>query len=134
MLNFEGEVRSGRGSGAINLWLQGYSRSDATAARETEVLFSGATPSELPSSLHDVKVFELEGNSQAARRYRIESREVQLEVQVRSAQVHRAAAEMFDAVPPPRVPWRVRAGWVLLLYALRLPALMPLISGRRAAS
>ncbi|HWW19684.1 MAG TPA: hypothetical protein VNZ06_02670, partial [Steroidobacteraceae bacterium] len=77
-----------------------------------EVLFSGATVS-LPQSLHDVRVLQLQTGSQTPRKYRIESREMSVELQARGMQMHRAAAaQLFDAVPPARVPWGIRAGWV----------------------
>jgi hypothetical protein len=33
-------------------------------------------------------------------------------------------------VPPPRVPWRLRLGWMLLLAVLRVPAAARLLLGR----
>jgi hypothetical protein len=58
----------------------------------------------------------------ALRRFRIDSAQLQLELQARSVQLHRdAAAAFYAAVPPPPVPLRLRLGWPLLLAALRIP-------------
>jgi hypothetical protein len=136
MILFDGEVTWRRGTGAVNFWLYGRTRADAAApASEAEVLFSGATPLDLPAVLHDVQVTELNSQGQALRCFRIESTELQTQLQARSMQAHRsAAAELFGAVPPAIVPWRVRVGWRLLLSLLRLPAVGALVLGRRGTS
>jgi hypothetical protein len=134
MIAFDGAVRCGRGKAAINLWLQGSVRIGARVS-DADVLFSGATPNELPALLHDVRVTELAGGGASPRRYRIESREVQIDLQARGVQLHRcAAAQLFGAVPPAPVSWRVRAAWVLLLSLLRLPGVGALFLGRRGAA
>jgi hypothetical protein len=136
MILFEGEVTWRRGTGAVNLWFYGRTRGNAAApASETEVLFSGAMPLDLPPVLHDVRVSELDTQGQALRRFRIESKEQHSELQARSMQAHRsAAAELFAAVPPVIAAWHVRLGWTLLLSLLRLPGVGPLLLGRRGAS
>jgi hypothetical protein len=112
--------------------LQGQVRVDDRIS-DMNVFFSGATAL-LPQSLHDVRITELAAPSMPGR-YRIESREVNVELQARSMQTHRAAAApLFAAVPPARVPWRLRAGWVLLLAVLRLPGVGSLILRRRGAA
>jgi hypothetical protein len=64
-------------------------------------------------------------------RYLLRAQELQLELRARSLQLHRgAAAELFGAVPPPRVPWRLRVGWMLLLAVLRVPGAARLLLGR----
>jgi hypothetical protein len=132
MVSFEAEVRCQGGNGAINLWLQGQVRVDGRIS-DMNVFFSGATAA-LPQSMHDVRISEL-ATAQMPRRYRIESREVNVELQARSMQTHRAAAAaLFAAVPPARVPWRLRAGWALLLALLRLPGVGSLILGRGGAA
>jgi hypothetical protein len=136
MILFDGQVTWRRGTGAVNLWLYGRTRADAAApASEAEVLFSGAMPLDLPPVLHDVQVTELNSQGQALRCFRIQSTELQTQLQARSMQAHRsAAAELFGAVPPAIVPWRVRLGWIWLLSLLRLPAAAGLVLGRRGAS
>jgi hypothetical protein len=131
MTAFEGEVSCQGGDGAVNLWLRGRSRVDGRLSN-MDVFFNGATAS-LPQSMRDVRVTELP-TSQAPRRYRIDSHDMSIELQARSMQSHRAAAEqLFGAVPRARVPWRMRAGWAVLLAVLRLPGVGPLIVGRGGA-
>jgi hypothetical protein len=134
MIAFDGAVRCGRGNAAINLWLHGGMRIGARLG-EADVYFSGATPNELPPLLHEVRITELEAATASPRRYRIESREMQIELQARGVQLHRcAAAQLFAAVPPSPVSWRVRTAWVLLLSLLRVPGVGPLLLGRRGAA
>lgn len=129
MATFEGEVTCQGGNGAINLTLRGQT-GPAGHSSDLQVLFCGATVS-LPQTMRDVRVAELDGLS-TPRRYRIESHDMSIELHARSMQAHRgAAAQLFGAVPAARVPWRIRAGWTLLLSLLRLPGVGPLILGRR---
>jgi hypothetical protein len=82
-----------------------------------------------------VRVLELDIGPDGLHRYRIESQELNVELQSRSLQLHRAAgAELFGAVPPARVPWHVRAGWGLLLSLLRVPGAGHVLLGRRGAA
>jgi hypothetical protein len=102
---------------------------------EANAFFSGAAPNELPALLHDVRVIEVANGTSPPRRYRIESRELALDLQARGVQLHRCAAvQLFGAVPPARVPWPVRSGWVLLLSMLRLPGAAALLLGRRGGT
>jgi hypothetical protein len=131
MIAFDGAVRCGRGNAAINLWLQGAMRIGARLS-EADVYFSGASSSELPALLHEVRITELDGGAGSPRRYRIDSGELQIDLQARGVQLHRgAAAQLFAAVPPAPVSWPVRTAWVLLLSLLRVPGVGPLLLGRR---
>jgi hypothetical protein len=130
MMTFEGPVRWQAGSGAVNLILRGLWRGEPT-----EVLFGGADLNAvapgLPAAavLSEVRVTELDAGL-AGRCFRIETAQVQLELRARSVQVHREVGDrLFAAVPPPRVPLSIRAGWVVLLSALRLPGLRRLLLG-----
>jgi hypothetical protein len=126
LVAFAGPVQCELAAGAVNLVLRGYARSAQDPhGGLSEVLFSGASALALPPELRDARVIEISAvpdHGAAPRRFRIESPEVQLELQARSAQLHRdAAAAFFGAVPPPRVPLRRRLGWSLLLSVLRIP-------------
>jgi hypothetical protein len=129
---FAGPVQCEVPAGAVNLVLRGYARAtQPPRAGSTEVLFSDVGDLTLPGDLRDARVIDMSAvpasspaseSGLAPRRFRIESPEVQLGFQARSAQVHcDAAAAFFGAVPPPRVPLHLRLGWSLLLLALRVP-------------
>jgi len=116
-IEFRGAVRCRTGGAAVNLSLHGQS-----CGTDTDVLFSGATASDLSDTLHEVRVTDLELHEGALRSYRIESTETRVNFEARSVQVHRdAGAELFAAIPPPHVPWHVRAGFSLLVTVLGLP-------------
>ena len=134
MVAYAGAVQIDVADGAVNLVLRGYARcSQGPRAGPTDVLFSGASAVALPRELRDARVIELgaaatspataaTGHGVAPRRFRIESPGAQLELQARSVQLHRdVALTFFAAVPPPRVPLRLRLGWSLLLSVLRIP-------------
>ena len=140
LIAFTGPVQCEAAHGAINLVLRGIARAtQGSRCGLTEVLFSGASAVALPLELRDARVIEMAAELEAApapapaagvapRRFRIESPEVRLELQARSAQLHRdAAAAFFGAVPPPRVPLRLRLGWSLLLTVLRIPGAEALV-------
>jgi hypothetical protein len=132
-----GPVQCEQPSGAVNLVLRGHA-----SAGLTEVLFSDATEVTLPAGLHDIRVFEVPAgaalapaNADAARCFRLQSPQLALELRARSVQLHRdAAAAFYRALPPPRVPLRLRLGWSLLLAALRLPGAVTLIRTLRGSA
>ena len=141
LIAFAGPVQCEVADGAVNLVLRGYARAtQRPRSGLSEVLFSGASAVALPAELRDASVIEMaaapgHGHGLAPRRYRIESPEVQLELQARSAQLHRdVAAAFFGAVPPPRVPLRLRLGWSLLLTVLRIPKADVLIRKLRGST
>jgi hypothetical protein len=131
---FEGDVQCGPCNAVINLWLRGRVRTPSGAS-DVDLFFSGASVLTLPPLLHETRVLELDTDPGGLHRYRIESRELNVDLQARSLQLHRAAgAQLFGAVPPTRVPWHVRAGWALLLSLLRLPGVGHLLLGRRGSA
>lgn len=137
MIVLEGEVRCESGGTAVNLALHGRSRAPGPAPGgcDTDILFSGADAPSLPDRLHEVRVIDLDHATGALRRFRIDSAEQQLEFQARGMQVHRSAgAAMFAAVPPPQVPWPVRAAVSLLVSALRIPGMGALLLRRRGTA
>jgi hypothetical protein len=118
MLEFQGPVQTQATTGAVNLVLRGRWRDC-----DTEVLFAGATPNTVPPTLREVRLMELGTGVATPRQFRLDSTDTRLELRARSVQVHRAVgAALFTAVPPARVPLRLRAGWSLLLSALILRA------------
>jgi hypothetical protein len=141
LIAFAGPVQCEQAAGAVNLVLRGYARAPSGPhAGLTEALFSDASALVLPAALIDARVIELPAAAATAiaaapRRFRIESAQLQQELQARSVQLHRdAAAAFYGAVPPPRVPLRLRLGWSLLLAVLRIPgadALVRKIRGSR---
>jgi hypothetical protein len=135
LIAFAGAVQCEAADGAVDLVLRGYERAlEPARSGLAELLFSGAGSVALPPSLRDARVFELAG-APAPRRYRIESPELQLELSARSAQLHRdVAAAFFAAVPPARVPLRLRLGWWLLLTLLRIPMAELLIRKLRGST
>lgn len=147
LIAFAGPVQCEAAHGAINLVLRGIARAtQGPRCGLTEVLFSGASAVALPLELRDARVIEMAAELEAApapapaagvapRRFRIESPEVRLELQARSAQLHRdAAVAFFGAVPPPRVPLRLRLGWSLLLTVLRIPGAEALVRKFRGST
>jgi hypothetical protein len=128
LLAFIGPVQCEQAAGAVNLVLRGYAGAPSGPHPGlTEALFSDASAAAVPGALRDARVIELlpaaaAGPGPALRRFRIDSAQLQLELQARSVQLHRdAAAAFYGAVPPLRVPLRLRLGWSLLLAALRIP-------------
>jgi len=155
LIALAGPVQCEQPAGAVNLVLRGQVAVVPGAARDssaglTEVLFSDATEVTLPAGLHDVRVFEMSGEpvpalapvaslapayADAVRHFRLQGPQLQLELHARSVQMHRDAATAFyGAVPPPRVPLRLRLGWSLLLSALRLPGAVALIRKLRGST
>jgi len=132
LIAFDGVVDCRPGTGAINLMLCGFERRSPGAPSRVaaQALFGGAL-NPLPSQLHALRIFELE-EAPNARRFLLQAQELQLTLQARSLQLHRDAGRaFFGAVPPPRVLWRRRLAWALLLWALRLPGAQALLARLR---
>jgi hypothetical protein len=132
LVAFIGPVQCERTAGAVNLVLRGYAGAPSGPHPGphpglSAALFSDASAAAVPAELRDARVIELlpaapPAAGPAPRRFRIDSAQLQLELQARSVQLHRdAAAAFYAAVPPLGVPLRLRLGWSLLLAALRLP-------------
>ncbi|HEY5020307.1 MAG TPA: hypothetical protein VII17_04755 [Steroidobacteraceae bacterium] len=139
LIGFDGAVECRLESGPINLTLRGFERRGARAESRVvaESLFGAAATTSaldaLPSRLHDVQIFELDDKA-GVRRFEIRAKELRLTLESRSLQLHRYAGRaFFSAVPPPRVLWRRRLGWALLLWALRLPGAEGLLARLRPA-
>ncbi|MFI4866913.1 MAG: hypothetical protein ACHQDB_07380 [Steroidobacterales bacterium] len=128
LVAFTGPVQCEHCAGAVNLVLRGYAGAPSGPhSGLTEALFSDASAAAVPGALRDARLIELLPAAApvpgpALRRFRIDSAQLQLELQARSVQLHRdAAAAFYRAVPPLRVPLRLRLGWSLLLAVLRIP-------------
>jgi hypothetical protein len=150
-----GPVQCEQSAGAVNLVLRGHALAargapagESTGAAPdadaglTEVLFNDATQVTLPAALRDIRVIEVPGapvpaaaTAGAARHFRLEGPQISLALRARSVQLHRdAAAAFYRALPPLRVPLRLRLGWSLLLAALRLPGAVTLIRKLRGSA
>jgi hypothetical protein len=124
LIEFQGPVRCQANSGAVSLVLRGVWRGEPT-----EVLFGGADLNAVAAVLNEVRVTELDAVP-AGRCFRIDNAQTALEFCARSVQVHREVGiKLFAAVPPPRVAVGIRAAWLVLLSALRLPGLGRLLLG-----
>jgi hypothetical protein len=141
LVAFTGPVQCEQAAGAVNLVLRGYAGAPSGLHPGlTEVLFSDASAAAVPDALRDARVIELlaaaaPAPGPALRRFRIDSAQLQLELQARSVQLHRdAAAAFYGAVPPLRVPLRLRLGWSLLLAALRIPGAAALLRKIRGST
>jgi hypothetical protein len=140
LIRLDGKVECRFAAGPVNLVLSGFemgageppSRDAAMALFRAAALPMGAPA--LPPWLNAVGLFELDAGS-GPNRYLIRSQELLLEFEADSVQLHRdAAREFFAAVPPPAVPRRLRLGWTLLLWLLRLPragSLLALLRGTK---
>jgi hypothetical protein len=135
LIGFDGTLECRAQSGPINLVLRGFERGVVGAPRTAATaLFSAATlptsDAAVPARLHGASLLELEV-APGQCRYLLRAQELQLELRARSLQLHREVGrELFGAVPPRRVPWRLRLGWALLLTLLRVPAVARLLLGR----
>ena len=124
---FRGEVQCRHETGAVQWRLCGV---DATSGAALEVLLSGAAGIQLPAQLADAELHVRDEFTGAAWELRSGGRSLPLTV--RAVQVHRSAGELFaGALPRTVAPWSVRAVWVLLLNALRVPGAARLLRGLR---
>jgi hypothetical protein len=129
LATFSGPVDCRHAAGAVNLILCGRERESGAPM---EVLFSGAGQARTRDSLRDIEVLELI-DERAHRFWQIRAQGEDFEIVARSVQVHRDTARAFlRAVPPPRVPLRVRWGWAALLWALRVPGVAAAVMRWRA--
>ena len=146
LVAFRGPVTVRRGPGAATLLLSGceVAAPHRHGCDSTELAFAVAEVGALPAVLRDARVFGplADGNDPPGRRrYRIEASAADggsapdgwsAELLARGMQRHRAAGRaFFGAVPPPRLPFGRRFGWLLLLSVLRLPGATRIIERLR---
>ena len=130
---FRGSAQCRRETGAVQWRLSGLDRDSGDML---EVLLSGAAALQLPGQLAGAELHVRDELTAAAWELRSGGRSLPLTLRV--VQVHRGAAALFErALPRTVAPWSVRAGWVLLLNALRVPGmgrLLQRVRGRGNAS
>lgn len=137
LIAFDGPVQCEATHGTVNLVLCGAARGmQGSRTGLTQVLFSNASAVALPAGLHDATVIEIgAGSPDAPRQFRIESPGLTLALQARQVQLHHDVAAIFyGAVPPVRVPLRLRLGWALLLAGLRVPGVAALLRKVRGST
>ena len=130
---FRGSAQSRRETGAVQWRLSGL---DRDSGEMLEVLLSGAAALQLPVELAGAELHVRDEFTNAT--WELRSSGQSLPLAVRAVQVHRGAAALFErALAHTVAPWSVRAGWVLLLNALRVPGmgrLLQKVRGRGNAS
>ena len=124
---FRGSAQCRREAGAVQWRLRGL---DCDSGDTLEVLLSGAAALQLPGELAGAELHVRDEVTNAAWELRGSGQSFPLVV--RAVQVHRGAAALFEhALPRTVAPWSVRAGWVLLLNALRVPGMGRLLNKLR---
>ena len=124
---FRGNAQCRRETGAVQWCLGGL---DRDSGLPLEVLLSGAAALRLPARLHAAELYV---RDEAAREsWELRGNGDVYPLAVRAVQVHRGAALAFaHSLPQVAVPWRVRAGWWLLLNLLRVPGMARLLRNLR---
>ena len=125
---FSGDVKCTRESGAVQWRLSGADRDGAGAL---DVMLCGVPDLQFPERM---PAFELHVSGEPGKpTWELHDAGPVRVLAARSVQVHRSAGAPFArALPPATAPWTVRAGWALLLNALRVPGVASLL--RRRAS
>jgi hypothetical protein len=127
---FRGEVQCQRETGAVQWRLTG---ADRDGGGTLEVMLCGVAGPELPTRLADAELYVRGGPENPS--WELRGGGAALVFSARAVQVHRDASSAFTrALPPILAPWTVRAGWVLLLDALRVPGVMRLLQKLRGGS
>ena len=127
---FRGAAECRQESGAVQWRLSGL---DRDSGNTLEILLGGAAGLQLPAQMPAVELHA--SGEPAAPAWELRSEGRVLPLAVRSVQVHRGVgAEFGRALPPVPVPWRQRAGWVLLLNALRVPGMAALLRRLRGGA
>jgi hypothetical protein len=112
LAGFRGKVRCLRSQSEPALTLSGAS---ASPPGEPFLLgFSGSAPEDLPDTLEDVRIEQLQEGS-----YRIVSGQRAWVIEARALHLHRdVGAAFYRALPPRRAPWHRRLFfWVVLQLA-----------------
>jgi hypothetical protein len=126
---FRGEAKCQREGGVVQWRLIGRDRDGES---RLEVLLCGAASLQLPAQLPAAELYVRDERTAPA--WELRTGERVLPLSARAVQVHRSAAAGFArALPPVIAPWSVRAGWVLLLNALRVPGVARALQWLRGA-
>jgi hypothetical protein len=123
---FSGEVRCVRGTGAVRWRLSGADRDGPGAL---DVMLCGVPNLQLPDRLHAPELHVSDESANPV--WELRSADPVQRFAARSVQVHRGAD---GALPVVTAPWTVRAGWALLLNALRLPGVVSLLRRLRGGN
>jgi len=126
---FRDAARCQREAGAVQWRLCGL---DRDGEGTLEVLLCGAANLQLPAQLPAAELYVRDEPDAPA--WELRSGEGVLPLAAHAVQVHRdVAAALARALPPIIAPWKVRAGWVLLLNALCVPGVAVLLQRLRSA-
>lgn len=126
---FSGETQCAREAGAVQWHLTG---ADRDGEGKLEVLLCGVVGPELPARLPEAELYA-HGEPDAVT-WELRGGATVLVFAARAVQVHRGAEAAFArALRRVIAPWSVRAGWVLLLDALRVPGMARLLRKLRGA-
>lgn len=120
---FRGAARCHRESGAVQWRLSGR---DRDGAARLEVLLCGTAGLQLPEQMPAAELYV--DDEPGAPAWELRNGERVQPLVAWAVQVHRGAgAALARALPPAIAPWSARAGWVLLLNALRVPGMVWLL-------
>jgi|SRR5271170_2726329 len=110
------------------LMLFGYERGPQTPL---QVLINGAVQPQSALQLADAELYE--STDATTRSWSLRSGAQRIVLAAASVQVHRdATVALARALPPQPLAWTTRAGWWLLLSALRLPGMVRLLQWLRS--
>lgn len=127
---FRGEAQCRREAGAVQWRLSGH---DRDGEGTLDVLIGGGAELDLPARLASAEL-HVRGEPDDSV-WELRSAALTQRFAVRAVQVHRGAAAAFDrALPRVVAPWTTRAGWALLLEALRVPGMARLLRRMRDGS
>jgi len=127
---FSGEVQCLRETGAVTWRLSGADRDGAGAL---DVLLCAVPGLQPPGRLSDCEL-HVSGEMDNPE-WELRSAGGVQRFAARSVQVHRGAGASFArALPAVSAPWTVRAGWALLLDALRVPGMARVLRRLRGGS
>jgi hypothetical protein len=127
---FSGEVQCTRETGAVTWRLSGTDRDGACAL---DVMLCGVAELQLPARLPASELHVGDETENPACELRTAGAVQRFAA--RSVQVHRGAGAAFSrALPVVTAPWTARAGWALLLDALRVPGVAGVLRRLRGGS
>ncbi|MFO1402866.1 MAG: hypothetical protein U1F06_05550 [Steroidobacteraceae bacterium] len=95
---------------------------ERTGGVPLELRFLAPEPDTLPAIVSDIDVYAIEPGE-----WKLRAHGGSWTVRARTLLLHRDVGTAFhSALPPPRVPWRARLGWSLLLTLARVPGVVRL--------
>ena len=125
---FGGAADCRREAGPVHWQIAG---KDRDGGGPLEVLLSGAAQLQFPGQVREAEFYRDDASLPPS--WELRSAGLLMPLAVRAVQVHRRTDAPFRrALPPFAVPRSTRAGWVLLLYLLRLPGMARLLTRLRS--